>query len=68
MSIVKFAEKIGDALLAKVVPGSEAAAGCPTESFYQYRCTGGRYYRRRCTTNASCVTSCGIWGYISQCL
>ncbi|GAA4897657.1 hypothetical protein LX16_1076 [Stackebrandtia albiflava] len=61
------ATRLGDAMLAKLAPRTEASAGCPTESWYDYRCTGARLYRRRCTTSSNCTTSCGIWSYISQC-
>lgn len=59
--------RIGDTMLNKLVPPAKAAAGCPTESFWDYECRNGRQYKRWCTTKATCTTTCGAWQYNTQC-
>ncbi|RJL32603.1 hypothetical protein [Bailinhaonella thermotolerans] len=58
---------LADRVASKLVPQVRAGACCPPDPFYQYRCTGGIAYRRRCSQNCGCSTFCGPWEQIGGC-
>ncbi|GAA4921950.1 hypothetical protein LX16_4861 [Stackebrandtia albiflava] len=60
-------EKFGDGMLARLVPTRQAAAGCPHETYYEYRCNQGKRQIRTCTVLLNCTSSCGTWRTFDLC-
>ncbi|MEV0405099.1 hypothetical protein [Actinoallomurus sp. NPDC050550] len=44
-----------------LLPTTTADAGCPPDSYVQYKSQGGTCFERTCTVNGACVTHCGAW-------
>lgn len=59
--------RVADRALARIVPSKEAAAACPTLSYYQYKCVEHLKYRRHCYRNYMCYTTCGPWISYTHC-
>ncbi len=62
--MVDLVERLGERVLAWVLPSTTAAAEpcCGGGCSYEYRCTSTGWYQRRwCCTQCSCAKSCTGW-------
>jgi hypothetical protein len=62
---MKMITALGDRLLAVLVPRATAAAGCPTEHWYEKQCMDEWIYGRWCTQGGNCRVSCGGWEWLA---
>ncbi|GAA3716564.1 hypothetical protein GCM10022224_097730 [Nonomuraea antimicrobica] len=44
-----------------LLPKATADAGCPPDSWMEYKTQGGVCFGRTCTINGACVKHCGPW-------
>lgn len=44
-----------------LLPTTTADAGCPPDSWMEYKTMGGVCFGRTCTVNGACVVHCGVW-------
>ncbi|MGK5557492.1 hypothetical protein ACSNOI_38385 [Actinomadura kijaniata] len=44
-----------------LLPKATADAGCPPDTYMQYKIMGGVCFGRTCSTNGQCKTTCGPW-------
>jgi hypothetical protein len=58
---------MADRALARIVPSTEAAAGCSVLSYYEYKCVDHVKYRRHCVRDYTCYTTCYGWVSYSHC-
>lgn len=58
---------LADRALARIVPSIEAAAACPPMTYYEYKCVEHLKYRRQCSRDYMCYTSCGQWVSYTHC-
>lgn len=59
--------KLGDKMLALLIPTSEAVAICPPDCVEERQSSGGKCRYRQCCDRPNCDSYCGTWGPWGSC-